>query len=376
MTKRIDTYLLAQSLPAVLFGVLLYSMLGVISVTIPRLQWIVGAPIGPLLGWLALQLPTSIVQTLPLAVVLGVLLSYGRLAADRELHAMQAGGIALPRINRVYFILGALCTLGGLAINEYVLPHTHREVATRYWQLTSGSSGLFRLAQQALSVDDFTLNFGRSDRDTDRMHDVRIERWDGREMQVIFADSAVFADNGIRLTGYRTYVADFAALERGADNAEELLAALLLAENVPTNPDATLFVHTSESQADLVARFDQGGFEDSSSVTGAFRAAADPELNQSERRRMLITFHRRLAEPFGSFALLLLALPLAARYSKSRGLAFGLAVLVTGAWYLLMTFGQLLAQTGAIPVWLGLWLASLVLAVAGLAMRIRLSAGA
>ena len=49
MIKRIDTYLLAQSLPAVLFGVLLYSMLGVISVTIPRLQWIVGAPIGLLM---------------------------------------------------------------------------------------------------------------------------------------------------------------------------------------------------------------------------------------------------------------------------------------------------------------------------------------
>jgi lipopolysaccharide export system permease protein len=63
------------------------------------------------------------------------------------------------------------------------------------------------------------------------------------------------------------------------------------------------------------------------------------------------------------------------RYARSRSIAFGLSLVVTLAWYLLLTFGQLLAQTGALPVWLGMWLANLTLAGVGLFVRSREGAG-
>lgn len=369
MLKTLDRYLIAQSLPAALLGALLYSTLGVVSVTLPRLQWIVGAPFWPVLSWLALQLPASLVQTLPLALVLGVLISYGRLAADLELVAMQAGGVPLRRITMVYAALGVFCTLLSLGINEYVLPRTNALVATEYWQLTSGSSGLFRLAEQALSVDDFTLHFSSTDRATDRMNDVRIERWQGRELMVLFAESAVFEERGLRLSGYSSVVVDFTALEEGHADAAAAYASLLRAHNRPANPDSTLLVSTSDSQEELIARFSQGGFEDPVSLSDAWAASQDSELNPSERRRMAILFQRKLAEPFGNLALLLLALPLATHYARSRSLAFGLSLVVTLVWYLLMTFGQLMAQTGVMPIWLGMWLANIVLAAGGLVLQ-------
>ncbi len=369
MIKRLDSYLIAESLPAAFMGALLYSVLGVVSSTLPRLQWIVGAPFWPVLSWLALQLPTSLVQTLPLALVLGVLVSYGRLAADRELIAMQAGGIPLRRISRVYVALGFFCTLISLGVNEYVLPRTHALVATQYWQLTSGSSGLFRLAQQSLSVDDFTLSFSGTERGTDRMNDVRIERWDDRQLTVIFADSAVFEERGLRLSGYSTAVVDLGALQGEHTDAAAAYSRLLRAHNQPANPDATLLVSTSDTQDELVARFSQGGFEDPVSISDAWRESRNPELNQADRQRMTILFQRKIAEPFGNLALLLLAMPLATRYARSRSLAFGLSLVVTLVWYLLMTFGQLMAQTGAVPIWLGMWLANIVLALGGLAMQ-------
>src|SRR5690554_510503 len=252
MNKRLDSYLIRESLSAVVFGALLYSVLGVVNVTLPRLQWIIGAPIGPVLGWLALQIPTSLVQTLPLALVLGVLISYGRLAADRELVAIQAGGVPLRRVALVYVMLGVVCTGVSLAINEYVLPRTHAQVATQYWQLTSGSSGLFRLAEQALLVDDFSLQFARTDRATDTIHDVRIERWDGQELLVLFADSARFEDRGLRLHGYSSAVVDFGSLTREFSDAEAAYAQLLRAHNRPADEGATLLVSTSESQDELI----------------------------------------------------------------------------------------------------------------------------
>jgi len=367
--KRLDRYLLRESVPAVLFGMLLYSVLGVVSATLPRLQWIVGAPVGEVLGWLLLQLPTSLVQTLPLALVLAVLVSYGRLAADRELIALQAGSVPLWRVSLLYTGLGLACTVLSLGINEYVLPATHARVATQYWQLTSGSSGLFRLAQQALALDEFTLHFDGVDRDTDEMQGVRIERWQEKRLLVLFADRAVFEERGLRLSGHSSAELDLGSLTAEHADAGAAYAALVRADSRPRDPDSTLLLTTSETQADLIARYDEGGFEDPISLSGARRQAANADLNHGERRRMLVLFHRKLAEPFGCLVLLLLALPLAERYARSRGLAFGLSLIVTLVWYLFLTVGQLLAQTGTIPVWVGVWLANLVLAAAGLFLR-------
>src|SRR5690554_6906993 len=290
MIKRLDSYLIAESLPAAFMGALLYSVLGVVSSTLPRLQWIVGAPFWPVLSWLALQLPTSLVQTLPLALVLGVLVSYGRLAADKELIAMQAGGISLRRVSRVYVVLGMAFTLLSLGLAEFVLPRTHAQIATWYWQLTSGSSGLFRLANQSLGVDDFTLHFGSTDRDSDRMNDVRIERWEGERLMVLFAQSAMFEERGLRLTGYSSVVLDLGALSREHEDAASAYGELLRAHNQPANPEATLLISTSDSQEELIARFDQGGFEDPVSISGAWEQSQNPELSGSERHRMYILF--------------------------------------------------------------------------------------
>lgn len=77
-------------------------------------------------------------------------------------------------------------------------------------------------------------------------------------------------------------------------------------------------------------------------------------------------FHRKLAEPFANLTLLAVALPLAVLHARSRSVAFGLSLAVTLAWYLLLTLGQLLAQAGVLPVWLGLWFGNALLLLLGL----------
>ena len=77
-------------------------------------------------------------------------------------------------------------------------------------------------------------------------------------------------------------------------------------------------------------------------------------------------FHRKLAEPFANLTLLAMALPLAVLYARSRSVAFGLSLSVTLAWYVLLTLGQLLAQAGVLPVWVGLWFGNALLLVVGL----------
>ena len=364
---RFDRYLLREAAAPLLFSLALYSALAVVSVTLPRLQWVVGAPFGGLAYWLLLQVPAALVQTLPVALVLTVLLVFGRLAASNELSAAQAGGISLLRVGGVFVALSALLTVTALGVNEYVLPATNARVGSLYWPLTTGGqSGLWRLAAKNIPLNGYTLYFESTDPKTDDLLGVRIEAWQGERGVFVLAERAHFSDDGLELYGYRSSTLDFAALAGDTEDAADLLKKFVLRYTESQRPDQPLVLKTSESVDELVTRYSGGGFEDSRSLGDTFQDASNPDLSPQERRQAAVLFHRKLAEPFANLTLLLVAIPLSLLYAHSRGVAFGLSLVVTLAWYVLLTAGQLLAQSGALPVWLGLWFGNIALATTGL----------
>jgi lipopolysaccharide export system permease protein len=121
----------------------------------------------------------------------------------------------------------------------------------------------------------------------------------------------------------------------------------------------------SETPEELITDFSQGGFEDTRSIRDAYKDSQDVSLTEADRRKAAVLFHRKIAEPFANFALLLVAVPLSLLYASSRSVAFGLSLVVTLAWYLLFTVGQLFGQAGSLPVWLGAWGANIILAILG-----------
>ena len=379
---RFDRYLLREAAAPLLFSLALYSALAVVSVTLPRLQWVVGAPFGGLAYWLLLQVPAALVQTLPVALVLTVLLVFGRLSASSELAAAQAGGISLLRVGGVFVALSALFAVTALGVNEYVLPVTNAKVGSLYWPLTTGGqSGLWRLAAKNIPLSGYTLYFETADPETDDLLGVRIEAWQGERGTFVLAERARFGADGLELYNYSSSTLDFAALksanqgstaqDEATQNAEtnsaaDTLQAFVLRYTESARPDQPLVLKTSESVDELVTRYSGGGFEDSRSLGDTYQDAADPSLSPQDRRQAAVLFHRKLAEPFANLTLLLVAIPLSLLYARNRGVAFGLSLVVTLAWYVLLTAGQLLAQSGALPVWLGLWFGNIALATTGL----------
>ncbi|MDQ3397212.1 MAG: LptF/LptG family permease [Deinococcota bacterium] len=364
--KRIDLYLLKESMPPFFFGLLLYSSLVILSATLPRVQWIVGVPVGELALWLLLQFPAAAVQTLPIAVLLAVLLAFGRLSTNNELLPVQAGGIELRRLTRIFLMVGLVSAGLALVLNERVLPQANARVSSLWWQLSSGGSGLFRLVNQNLSFGDYQLYFTATDRRSDDILGVRLEAWQGKTLTVIHAERASFQSESLRLFGYRLMVLDLEAVETfGELTAEAALQRLIRLDNRAATPEQSLEVTTSQSLEELVTRFGGGGFEDSRSIGDLYRDSRDARLSAGERRQAAVLFHRKLAEPLANLTLILVAVPLAILYARSRSVAFGLSLIVTLAWYLLLTLGQLLAQTGAVPVWLGVWIGNLLIGATG-----------
>ncbi len=371
--KRIDRALLAEAIPALTFGALLYGVLAITSATLPRLTWLAGASVPALLTWLAAQLPTALAQTLPIALVLAVLLTFGRMRADKEILALLGGGVPLLRILVPLWALGFAATGATLAAYQWVTPQTHAFVASEYWRMTAGSTGLFRLAGRALPVGDFTLAFERTVDGGRAVEDVRLERWDGDRLTLVTADRARFVGTSLELRGHRTRVLDLAALDAPADDAAARLRALLPLDARAADPNDPLEIVLGVDEEALVARFSRGGFEDDRSLSDLARDWRGGAPDAAARRTAGVTLMRRVAEPFANVVLLLVALPLSLGWVRGRGAAFGVSLVVTLAWYLLSTLGQFAAQSGTLPVVVGPWIANVALGAVGLVLLRRLS---
>jgi len=80
---------------------------------------------------LGLLLPQALCLTIPMAVLLGILVGFGRLSADREFVAMQACGVSLMRLARPVLLVAGLGTIATAYETIIALPdanQSYREI--------------------------------------------------------------------------------------------------------------------------------------------------------------------------------------------------------------------------------------------------------
>ena len=73
-------------------------------------------------------LPTVIIFTLPMAVLSGTIIGFGRLGGDSELVAMRAAGVSSVRIIAPAIFIGLAATVACLQLNLNEAPHAQQQL--------------------------------------------------------------------------------------------------------------------------------------------------------------------------------------------------------------------------------------------------------
>jgi len=81
-----------------------------------------GLPLAVVFEFFGLNLAWIVATAVPMAVLTAVLMAFGRLAADQEISAMQAGGLSLRRLVTPVFLVTGLLALGLIWFNNHILP--------------------------------------------------------------------------------------------------------------------------------------------------------------------------------------------------------------------------------------------------------------
>ncbi|WP_161881334.1 LptF/LptG family permease [Deinococcus alpinitundrae] len=373
---RLTRYVTRELLPPLLAGIVMFTAVLSFGYFFISSQFVVGAPIGLIVRWIGYQVPDTLVKIFPMAVVLMVVVAFGRMATERELVAVQSGGVSLGRLARPAAVIALLVTALSLWLSLWAAPVANVATRSLYWDALTGA-GLSTLSGKTLDLGNrLLLSPGSYDTKTQQMNGVRIEQWSPSNAQqgtIIFAQSGTFTGNQIKLKNYQIYTVNYAGVQAlGAvpdSNPAAFRAAVQAvfpAVQSSSDPAAVLTLDTGLSRAETLAKYADAIGADAQGWPQLITSLTAPNVPQAERDAARLTLNRKLSLPFGNLVLALMALPFALRFGRSLGVALGSALLISLVYYLLFFVGLTVAGQSVALSEVGVWLANLVFFVVGL----------
>jgi LPS export ABC transporter permease LptG len=392
---RIDRFAIREVIPPAFLGFMVYTFLLMMRPIFSLVEHVLvrGVPWLDALGVLGNTIPHVMVLTVPMSFLFGVLIGVGRMNADNEIVALQAGGIPSSRLLRPIILVGLLLTIVNGWMYLRVIPESNRSLREMRVALFASAKNIGRI-EPAVFYDEFPniLLYVREVAD-------RGDRWRG----VLIFDTSASEEQRLTLARRGRIVMtggpDSPTEDEGLEGSGEPAERWILLEDVVNHqfsredPESYRFSNSFQQvvrpnpvranqgvaryrlnmrereTGEIIRYIRQGEFSD----TEAGRAEDDVEKRALEERMAYIELNRRLAIPFACVVFAVLAVPLGVgSRSGGRGRGFIVSIGVILAYYIMNNNGELLAVEGRIPTWLGVWLANIVLLILGLFLITRM----
>ncbi len=354
----LDRYILAAMLAPFLFGVGIFSTVGIaVGVVFDLVSQLseVQIPAGILIRILILQAPYFIGFAFPMALLLAALLTFSRLSADSEVTALRSIGVSVFRLMVPVIIFGGLVSLLTFGFNETLVPQSRYQATQLLEQtLRQGSNTL-----QAKNL--FYPEYG-PDQEIKRLFYAR--QYDGARM------------HGLTIL-------DFS--QKGVDQ-------VITASSARWNPkasvwsfmDGTVYLVSPDGSYRSVLEFTEQQIK----IPRDAMKAKLPDRNPSEMtlvearqalkilqrgddqkaiRQLEVQIQQRYAIPLQGLMVGLIGAGMALRPQRDRSAkGFGISIVVIFAYYLLSFVTQALGNSGVMTPLVAAWSPSaLGLAIAG-----------
>jgi LPS export ABC transporter permease LptF/LPS export ABC transporter permease LptG len=354
--RILTRYILKEILSHSLLGLLVFTFVIFVRHVGRLLEIVVRSslPASSVLTLFLLPVPSILVLTIPMAVLVGILIGLSRMSADGEVIAARASGIGLRQFVRPVMIMAVGAWALSTWMSQALSPQSARRLRRMEQQIASSEAP--HEIQPRVFVEQFPnllLYLQDVTGSSSEWRGVFIADTSNRD-----APKVTLAERG-RLVNDRRHQRLTLHLEQGTtheidrDRPERYSIGLFTDTDIPI-PLARSESAVPDSKVPLYMSF------------GELLAEKEDPSHQWASR---VELHYRFALPVASLVLALVGIPLGLSTRKG-GKAIGviLTVLLVFAYYVIMAFGLSFSKQGRLHPALGLWLANLVFGVAGVLM--------
>lgn len=363
LVRTINRYIFREiSIPFVL-GLAVFTLILLIARILKLVEMVVnrGVPALEVLKLFSYILPAFLEVTVPMALLLAVLVAFGRLSSDSEITALKTSGVSLYQLLFPVALFAGIVYIVALMVSMYARP----------WGNTHLRSGLYEIAKTRASAgikekvftDDFAglvLYVDHIEPPGNTLRGVLIsDTRDSMQRNTIFAKVGFLVPNEpLHLLTLRLLDGSVHTLNQ-KDNSYHRTDF--------TTYDITLDLNTA--LANLRARErdpNEMTVPELQAAIAAKRRAGDPAFGEA------VELQRKFSIPFACLAFAAIGIPLGilpTRSVRSRG--FSLSLVLIFAYYLLLTLGESLGQRGVLPAALAMWLPNLLLSALAMTLFLR-----
>ena len=353
---RLERYVLAQLAFAFLVAAAGILFIATPAMAVSAVHKLSGVGTLAVISYLPLLLAGFVPYATPVALLLALVSTYGRLAADREWTAIQMAGISPWRMIRPALLVAGSVGILALVMNAEVLPRM------KYAQ-SAFQVGAVRDAVRNLSPGRTELSFGEfyltaRSRVGDVFHDAYIQVPESAEApgRSFLAETVEFTFDHERM---HVALRDVQHVQRDDESPYELLSE----ETVLSIPFASLVKEQSNSRTK--ARY-QRSWE-------ILKKLESGDLKPREERHYRWEFHQRIAQAASCLVFALLGASTGLLLRKGTRLAaFAVAIgYALAFWLIALRLGKELAIDGTVPAALGAWSAVILTGTAGMILTRR-----
>lgn len=366
--RILDRYILKEMAGPFAAGLAVYSFFFLINLLFQVAALVIEQGLSPASSGalLLLHLPNLLSYTLPVALLVGTIIAFGRLSADSEIVAMRAGGLKGIHFLRAPLLFGSAVLAVLLLFNLWLIPAC-RTAADTIQQASAEALNLVRLLKPGVFFDRLpgVLVYAEgADLKAGRYEHVFVFSRQGNNVDVL-----TLADYGRVVRS-----PDGGSLSFLLENGE----TVQFDRKKPGKVQVAAFDRqalTVEGTATKAKSERKGLFESGTrELLGRMQILEGQNDPASRRARYALgyEFHRRFATAVAALVFVLLGVPLGTvNVRGGKGAGFSLSLLVVLVyWVLLSALGDL-ANAGKLNPWVAAYTPNLLLLAAGVVLLIR-----
>jgi lipopolysaccharide export system permease protein len=365
--RTLNRYLLREIAIPFGLGLAIVTLILLIARILKLVELVVnrGVPLLQVLKLFSYILPAFLELTVPMALLLAVLVAFGRLSSDSELIAMNASGVSLYQLLAPVAVFAAAVYVVSLGLSLYARPWGNSLLRSALFDIARTRAGA--AIKEKVFTDDFpglVIYVDHIEPPGNRLHGVLIsDTRDAAQRNTVFAEMGLLVQDEetktmlLRLLGGTMH----------AFYQKDASYPLTRCRVYDITLDLTATLDRARRQEKDVSEMT---IPELRRAMAAKRSAGQPTFIER------VELQRKFSIPFASLVFAAVAVPLGIRPTRavrSRGLTLSLVIIFV--YYLLLTLGDNLGSRGALPAWVAMWLPNALLAIVALVLFVHAAQG-
>jgi lipopolysaccharide export system permease protein len=314
-----------------------------------------GISVLDILHLVMLIMPSFLMFTIPIALLVSILIAMGTFSADNEITALKAAGVSLLQIYYPVAVASLLTFACTMVIGYFLVPESNFATKKLLFELATQNASI-GIKEKVFNSDfkDLLLYADKIPANGEYMEGVIIsDKRNAEEQNTIIAKKAsLVADSKKMIVKLRLENGSIHTVSTDLKNYRKVDFRTY---DLILDLSTTLATYSEEYKSSTEM-----------TLTELLERMKKPGLDAAAIRELAIEVHKKFSLPLSCIFFGLLALPLGItshRAVKSRGFAVG--IMIVAAYYLLRIGGEALAETGRLSPAVGVWTPNVLFAVAG-----------